>query len=291
MFVENELKKIENVDNINDARGAFLDILYDVVVETISDKTMFSIDDFSAQYYDEYVFETNCHKDVFSKIYLEIDQPLNYKMLSENVKKKKKFSFPELYITIDEYLDCLFETFLRHLDSNNLVWKDDHSINIKSTVNVENDQVSHFYFKIVPCITHFNSNNKHGVMYKKNGGIEIEFPQLSVENFMNKNILTSDAYRHTILIFKNILLKEKNITTLPSEIIEIMLYNVPNEMYLSGTDNKSLINIINYLRNNSIKNFLTLDEQDQAFTSSFRSLSLIYVKHVIKLIEKFLLNN
>ena len=67
-----------------------------------------------------------------------------------------------------------------------------------------------------------------------------------------------------------------------------MCYNVPNEMF-KDTRQGTLINMINYIRNNSIREFKTLDEQDLAFVSQYKSMSLIYVKHATKLIEKQLI--
>ena len=255
-------------------------------------QNMFELQNFGAIYYDEYTLNTNCHKDIFSKLYLEINQPMNYKMteIKKTKKKANKLTFPDLYTSIESFLDCLFESFIKNLDENSIVWLDEYSCNIKTTISDEDDQVHTFYFKIVPCITHHNKDNVRGIMYKKNGGIEIEYPDLSIENYNKKNKKTKKLYNDTILIFKNILLKEKDIKTLPQEIIEIMLYNVPNEMFVD-TSKSTLINIVNYIRNNSIKNFKTLDEQDLALTSIYRSLSLLYVKHILKIIEKFLASN
>ena len=116
-------------------------------------------------------------------------------------------------------------------------------------------------------------------MYKKNNGIEIEYVDQAINNFNNKNKKTKDLYRQTILIFKNLILKDKNIKTLPREIIETMHHNVPNEMFKDDSQS-TMINIINYVRNNSIKQFKTIDEQDKAFVSIYRSMSLISRKQM-----------
>jgi len=186
--------------------------------------------------------------------------------------------------------ESLYDFFINNMDQNNIIWLDEYSINIKSVVNDESGEVNNYYFKVIPCITYFNKNNKHGCMYKKNRGIEIEYPELSIKNFKKKNRATKSLYKDIVLIFKNILLKQKNINSLPKEIIEIILYNVPDKMFVNDTKT-TLINIINYMRNNSIKNFTTIDEQDLAFISIYRSLSHIYVKHILRLIEKYLILN
>jgi hypothetical protein len=121
----------------------------------------------------------------------------------------------------------------------------------------------------------------------KNGEIEIEYPDLLVKNFNKKNKQTKDKYRQTIVIFKNILLRNEKIDNLPSEIIETILYNVPNSLFEDDSQS-SLIKIINFIRNNSLQDFLTIDEQDKAFTSRYRSMSSFYVKHILRIIENYL---
>lgn len=294
MYIANELKKLEPMKDLKTIRENFMGILYNVVTEFISDKTMFSIDNFSGVYYDEFSIKTNCSKDIFNTIYLEIDQPLNYKIIDSKIKKKTinkdKIIFPELYMPLETITDSMYDLFINNMDQNNIIWQDQYSINVKAIVNDDSGETINYYFKVIPCITYFNKNNKHGVMYKKNNGIEIEYPELSIKNFNKKNKSTKSTYRDIILIFKNILLKQKNIMSLPKEIIEIILYNVPDKMFVNDTKT-TLINIVNYMRNNSIKNFTTIDEQDLAFVSIYRSLSHIYVKHILKLIEKYLALN
>ena len=90
-----------------------------------------------------------------------------------------------------------------------------------------------------------------------------------------------------VVILKNILLKDKDIQRLPSEIIETLVYNVPNSM-LKSDDINSLINIINFIRNNPMRDFRTIDEQDYAFSSLYRGMSAFYSRHILKIIEKTL---
>ena len=289
MYIPNELKVLNNNQFNQEIRENFLDILEFVINEIISEKKAFNISDFYARYFDEFELKTNCHEDIFNTIYLEINQPNNYKpskILKKSIKSTK-IQFPELYYTLEEFLEDLNITLLKTLDSNNIIWKDEYSVCLKSSV-LQNDKTYTYYFRIIPCITYYNLNNVRGIMYKKNDGIEIEYIENSIKNFAKKNKQTKDLYRQTILIFKNLLLKEKNIKSLPREIIETMLYNVPNEMFKDDSQS-TMINIINYIRNNSIKQFKTLDEQDQAFVSIYRSMSLIYVKHITKILEKQLL--
>lgn len=286
MFIENELKVLNNTQLDYDLREDFLEILRAIINEIISDKQAFSIEDFNLQYFDEFTLKTNCHENIYNTVYIEINQPSNFKpqKIISKVSKKPKLSFPELYYSLEEFKDDLFTMLVSNLDSNNIMWKDNYSVCLKTTINIE-DKPYDYYFRIIPCITYFNENNVRGQMYKKNEGIEIEYITSARKNFEKKNKQTKDVFRQTILIFKNILLREKNIKDLPREILETMCYNVPNEMF-KDTKQGTLINMINYIRNNSIKEFKTLDEQDLAFVSQYKSMSLIYVKHATKLIEK-----
>lgn len=284
MYIANELKVVNNKQYNADIRENVLDILYTLISDIIASKRAFDISDFDLEYYDEFELKTNCHEDIFNTIYISINQPSNYKPLKKIPKDKDKIIFPELYYTLDEFKKDLHAEFVANLDSNNIIWMDEYSVCLKATVNKDDAQYD-YYFKMIPCLTYYNQNNVKGQMYQKNGGIEIEYIDLAKDNFKKKNDLTDDLFRQTILIYKNLLLKEKNITTLPREIIETFVYNVPNDMFVDDSK-RTMINIVNYIRNNSIKLFKTIDEQDYAFTSQYRSMSPIYVRHITKVLEK-----
>ncbi len=287
MNINNSLKKTVNKENIYNVRESFYDMLPDVLDIFIQDKPMFKLDNFSAIFFDEYTLETNCHYDIFTTVYIEINQPFNYKPVK---KLKKSFSnkiqIPELYITLEQIRIGIYESFLKYFDKNNILWLERDYICMKSAIT-EGDKTEVFYFKIIPCLTYYNNENIKGLMHYYNGQIDIEYPDLAINNFQHKNEMTDDVYRNVVLIFKNIMMLEKNNNDLPSEIIETMLYNVPTEMFIDDSID-SLLKIINYLRNNSIRDFKTLDEQDDAFTSIYRSMSLYYVKNVINKVEKYL---
>ena len=284
MYIANELKVVNNKQYDADIRENVLDILYTLISDIIASKRAFDISDFDLEYYDEFELKTNCHEDIFNTIYISINQPSNYKPLKKIPKDKDKIIFPELYYTLDEFKKDLHAEFVANLDSNNIIWMDEYSVCLKATVNKDDAQYD-YYFKMIPCLTYYNQNNVKGQMYQKNGGIEIEYIDLAKDNFKKKNDLTDDLFRQTILIYKNLLLKEKNITTLPREIIETFVYNVPNDMFVDDRK-RNMINKVNYIRNNSIKLFKTIDEQDYAFTSQYRSMSPIYVRHITKVLEK-----
>ena len=193
---------------------------------------------------------------------------------------------PELYNPLDKIKEELYQIFVNYLDSNCLLWQSNNTISIRTAIPDANDNEA-FYINIIPTIAQYNDNNNIGFMYEKNGEIEIEYPDLLVKNFNKKNKQTKDKYRQTIVIFKNILLRDKKINSLPSEIIETILYKVPNSLFEDDSQS-SLIKIINFIRKNNLQDFLTIDEQDKAFTSRYRSMSSFYVKHVLKIIENYL---
>lgn len=289
MFVANSLKSIHETPLVEEYRQAFIDLVFQVVEKYISDKPLFSMDDFSVIYNDEFSMGTACHSDIFSTMYLQINNPSNYKLnkISKTKKPNKKIEIPELYTSLEDIKKGLFECLVSHLDGNNLVWVEKNCVCLKATVYDDDIGIMPYYLRIIPCLTYYNQNNVRGIMYFYGKDIDIEYPDLALENYHHKNELTGDLYRQTVLIFKNILLKEKDIERLPSEIIETVLYNVPTEMFIDDSYS-TIINIVNYLRNKNIKDFVTLDEEDDAFVSIYRSMSMYYVKHILKIIERYL---
>jgi len=290
LFVENEFKKVINIEGIEEYRENGINFLGQILSQFVDDKKMFDLGDFSAYAYDEYVLNTACHKDVFITLYLEINQPANYRPDKKKNIKTDKLKFPELYYDLSKILEDLYNLSVKNLDSNNLIWHDNNALYIKSTVLISDSETTNIYYKIIPGLVYYNKNNARGIMYKFNGGIEIEYPLLSIDNFIKKNTVTKDIYRQMVVMFKNIILQDEKTTRAPKEIIEILLYNAPNEIFVD-TSKKTMLSIINYLRNNNVKNYKTMDEEDHAFISSYRSMSPIYVKHILKVIEKFILNN
>lgn len=295
MFIANDLKQIKTVYKLDSIRESFMENLFIIVENFFSDKNLFSPEDFTFYVNDEHILRTNCHDNIFTCIYLEINQPNNYK---PNFKKKlikinsnkpskykhNKYKIPDLYIQLSDIRKGLCESALKHFDSNTIVWQDKYSVLIKSSI-IENDKKYDYFFKIIPALTYYNNDNTRGLVYYSGNDVQIEYPTKFFENYCKKNKQTKDMYRQIILILKNILLKEKDFERLPSEIIETLVYNVPNSMLLS--DNKeNIINIINFIRNNPMRDFKTIDEQDYAFSSLYRGMSAFYSRHVLKTIEK-----
>lgn len=281
----NKLLNQINIPYLEDFNEFVINALNMAINKFIEDKDLFSIDNFSYVFNDEYIYGTNCNKEIFSNLYLIINQPNNIKLNKITKKKSDKIKVPDLYIDLDSIKKAIFEILVNLLDSNNVLWTTESSIAIK--LNFTDEFGSNFthFFNIIPCLNYYNKDNVCGVIYNLIGDTQIEYPEKANENYQYKNDFTDDIYRQTILIFKNILLSTKDINEIPSEIIETILYNVPTEMFLN-TQKSTLVSIINYLRNFSIKDYLTIDEQDNAFTSQYRSMSPFYVKHILRILER-----
>jgi len=294
MYIANELKILNQPFELEPIKESFMDILYKVIAEFFKDKNMFSADDFTFYTLDEHILNTDCNNDIFTCIYIDINQPNNYKYDTKkskkinSSKKRKSYEIPNLFLSLSDIKKGIYENCIKHFDNNNIIWMDKYSICIKSTVLWDNNIKINYYFKITPAFTYYNDNNVRGIVYYNNNDIQIEYPESFYKNFNIKNELTKDMFRQLVVIFKNIiLLEEKTIETIPSEIIETLLYNVPNNM-LKSDDKASLINIINFIRNNPLSQFKTIDEQDYAFASVYRGMSGIYSKHILKIIERYL---
>lgn len=282
------------LNNYKLAQKNILENIKNVVNMFFSDKKMFTGNDIKFYYYDEYVLKTNTCDNTALTVYVEINQPKNIKNQMFEKKKsllKKDVLIKDLHLTLREIKDGLFELFRISFAQNLTLWQDKYAINLESTeYNKGMEQV--FNIRIIPCFTHLNEQNNAGVIYYDNNEklIEIDYPQLAIKNVAEKDKLTNGLYKKYIIMIKNIFMEQKGVKNLPYEIFETILYNVPNELYQTlSTDN--LVKIINYLRNFNMRDYKTLDEQDSAFTSKYKSFSTVYVKHVISQVEKFVKNN
>lgn len=274
-----------DVENKDDILDTFKYTIDNIVAEYFDDKQMFSPDDIKTYYYDEYKLGTNVCMDTSAILYLEINQLSNIKRFNE------KSEIQDRYLTLKKIKDDLTEICLNYFDSNTLIWQAKYSINF--AINVYNDDQEKFthYFQIIPCFTQTNEDNVSGVMYHTNDKmlIEKEYPRLSIRNFKAKNNATNDLYRQYILLFKNAFKNDKKINDLPFEIFEVLLYCVPN-LYFTDMSKQTTLKILDYIKNCGIKLSKTLDEQQYAFKSKYKSLSSIYAQMVIKRLIKIFSN-
>lgn len=292
MLKINELKSKRikpNMEQVFEQTQGFIEY---AVVEYFKDKSLFNIpDDFTLYSFDELLLGTNTCEDMTTTFYLVINQPKNFKEPGVQNKKKMKI-VPETYLTLKEIKEGLFASLVQTFSDNTLIWQDKYSLNINSNYSINDNETRNYYFRLIPCFEYKNADGNIGVIYYSDNEreVEIEYPTIAYENFIKKNEETDGAYLNSILIFKNIFAKQEKTLTLPFEIFETILYNVPNNL-LSTNFTHSALQIINYLRNKSTRDFITLDGQDNAFTSIYRSMSALYARKVINVVSSFIKNN
>ncbi len=269
-------------------RDNFIDTIGELIPEFFSDKPLFKDENIDIYYYDSYTIGTCVTEREPSTIYLEINQPKNIK---EWKKKEKRHTYPTLYYSLNSLRNDLFDFFVNNFDQNTLIWKDIYGINFSINIYDEDGSARNVRFRIVPCITYKEDDKESGVLYfnEKSRDVIIEYPNVAIKKFRQKNRKCLGLYKSYCIIIKNIFRSIKNENNLPSEIFETILYNVPDLMF----ENYSLDNlkkIMNYIRNSNILNYKTLDDQDFAFVTSYRPLNIIYVKHAIKKLESYIKN-
>lgn len=289
MFIaKSYIKRISNVE-IKTLRENFKTQMIDIIEQIIKDKPMFNKKDFSFYYFDDTTLNTTTDEYPISNLYIEINQPKNVKEISIE-KKKYNVNTPELYFSLEEIKKSIKQSSVLNFDNNTLIWEDKFSINFAINVlNEESESKLTFYFRVIPCLTYKNNNNVNGIIYYNDNKslIEIEYPKLSIFNYNIKNRETNGLYSDYVVMFKNFFKTEKKVKELPFEIFETLLYNIPNQFFTDHSQ-QNILTIINYMRNLSIKQYLSLDEQCCAFTSPYKSFSIIYAGHVINKLSNFI---
>lgn len=287
MFVSDNFLQRINPDSYNDVRANFLWAMEDILDEFFIDKPLFKSDSIKLFYYDEYVLDTCITTKTNHVLYMEINQPQNIKNWN---KKSNKHTYPELYYSLKKLRSDLLDYCITQFDNNTLLWKDKFAINFSiNYLDEEADRVINHTFKVIPCITYQNEKGENGIMYfnEEYNELIIEYPEMAIKNFNKKNRECLGMYKNYVVMFKNMIKQIKNEKTLPSEIFETILYNVPN-LFFENYSIENIRRIINYIRNSTLYNYQTLDEQDFAFVTSYRPMNIVYVKHVIKKLENFI---
>lgn len=255
-----------------------IDTLVDVY---FNDKDMFESENYKTYYFDEYKLKTNVCADTCAILYLEINQLSNIKKFNERA------IIQDRYLTLKKIKDDFVELSIQNFDSNTLIWQDKYSINYAINIFDDEENKTTHYFRVIPCFTHLNEDNISGVIYHTNDKtlIEIEYPKLSIRNYNLKNKNTNDMYRQYVLLFKNAYKIDKNEKILPFEIFEILLYCVPDS-YFTDFNNGTILKILDYIKNCGISMSKTIDQQQDAFKSKYKSLSSLYASMVIKRLIK-----
>lgn len=288
---------LDNFLNINEAvnydnvKENMIEISKYVVSNFFADKPMFSEKNFKYYYYDDFVFNTNNSYSNYITLYVEINQPKNIKAIQNKKFKHKDKKIKDLHLTLEEIKNGLFEHFVLAFEDNTLLWQEEYSINLSVNEYIDDLKVN-YLIRIIPCFTYVNENNVSGVIYYNNNlnKIEIEYPQVSVKNFEAKNKRTKGLFHYYDVVIKNIFLAERKEPNIYFEIFETLLYNVPDKLFTDKSIN-NLTQIINFLRNNNIKDYKSIDEQDYAFTSIYKSFSILFAKHALGQIEKHVKKN
>lgn len=266
----------------------FYDQLSKLVKEYFMDKPSFS-KAISMYRYDEYLLNTAAASSASATIYIEIDAPLNYKLSAkgkEYTYNHDNLKVPALYLPLKTIKDNLYNIMVNSFDSNCTIWKSRYSIMLSTYVEDE-DEIKTFYtFNIIPCLTYRNRNGVKGVMYYNdyNSEVNVDYPKQSIINFRIKEKQTEGKLTKAVKALKQTYMKLAKETRLPTEIYEIICYNVPNEIIMK----EDLTEMIKYLSKVNLKEFKSIDEQDLALATRNRVISAVYVKHVIKTLERLI---
>lgn len=285
----NYLKTIE-LPNYDNVKENLIYLTKNVVQNYFKDKPMFEENNFKYYYYDDYFFNTNNSNSNYITLYIEINQEKNIKTI-QNPKFRKKVKddkIKELHLTLEEIKNGLFENYILSFDNNTVLWQEKYSINL-SVNEIVDEQKVNYLIRVIPCFKYVNENNIEGVIYYDNSmtKIEIEYPLISTQNLIEKNEKTNGLYHYFDVVIKNLFLECRKENFIYFEIFETLLYNVPNKLFVDESI-KTLTNIINFLRNNNIKDYKTIDEQDYAFTSIYKSFSILFAKHALSQLEKYI---
>ncbi len=279
-----------NTVNYEEINENFLELSKQVVNDYFSDKVMFKPDNFKYFYYDDFIFNTNTSKSSYITLYVEINQPANIKAIEDKkfnrrVKDKK---IKNLHLTLKDIKEGLFHQYVTMFDSNTNLWVDKYSVNISYNEEIEG-KFENYMLRVIPCFSYTNEQGQNGVIYYNDEltQVEIEYPLISINNIIEKDNNTNGLFYNYLICFKNMFMQQKNVPNVEFEVFETILYNVPNNIFVDESE-QTVINIINYLRNKNLKDYKTIDEQDFAYTSKYKSFSILYAKHAINQIEKFI---
>lgn len=284
----NEYLDINEIVGYGNVKENLLSVTQYAVNNYFADKPLFKDNNFKYYFYDDYVFNTNTSINNYMTLYVEINQPQNVKEAQNKRFIKKDPNIKDLHLSLQNIKDGIFQELLNCFDSNTLLWQEQYSINLSINERVDGKKIN-YLFRVIPCFTYKNENNINGVVYYNNdlNKVEIEYPVLSTKNIKAKEKNTNKLYLYYDVLLKNILQAERKENYTYFEIFESLLYNVPDKLFEDKTE-KTLIQILNFLRNNNLKEYKTIDEQDYMFTSKYKSFSILYVKHALNQIEKYI---
>ena len=277
-----DLANYDNIiDNIFEKLNSALNLI-------LSKKKLFSAEDFSVYIYDEYTLGTN--NDIYApiNIYICLNKSNNVKKLET---KYSNTEAPILHYELDKLRTELYDIIEHFFEDVYEITKDKYGIKISSNKHFKELNAQGITYYIRPCIAYKNKDNIDGVIFytPNRKYIDIDYPLIAGQNFINKVNATNGLLISYIRIFKNLYMTYYKVEDLPFEMFETLFYNVPTEYY-KDLSFKTGREIMEYLLNIDIKTLKTIDEQDLQFNSKYKSLSRLYASRLIRTMHKLMCN-
>ncbi len=298
MAKKKEVKKkaISSTDNLYYTRLGFKNL----VLQSIDDVFQqigggySSKENVHSYYFDENALQTNFENKNENRLYIE---------LKGFDIDNKSFILPN--ITIGDFSNKVLNSLATRCNTDTLLSLTGNVIRIRYVEQMDleenidesksNQDNTFFYdFVVYIGVSYKTDTGHYGFKYyAKNRGESgyTLFPNQCIDNFVYKNYLTNNHYQEMINYFKEIILNHNKNKEIKFLLVETILYNVPNSIYLSKDKQIIMRDIINYTRNFSFQDYVSIDEQDKAFISKDSNLEVIDCRYVMRIIEEFYKEN
>ncbi|MBE5734977.1 MAG: hypothetical protein E7361_00795 [Clostridiales bacterium] len=299
-----EHSHIDNTDIVN-IRNQFKNIVIEVFDEYFQNKfpSLSVHENIYANYYDEYSLGTNIDNEGPNVLYVTLKNTENLVAISKKETNK---------IHLDEIKNDIFNLLVQKSKNTTLLWQSKYAINYRylatdinnytitentkkskkekdiKNINPVNENVI-YNFKIIISQTIRDLEGNYAIKYYAKNYEEgsIRYINTGLNNFAYKNLKTHNNFIDYILTIKNIIKVEKKINYVNFDLIETMLYNIPDSLYKEKFNIISLRNIINYMRNFPLQDYKMLDNDSLAFLSYNSKFTLYDARDIIKTLEKY----
>ena len=304
-----EVVRVDMLEYFRSEYKKLIDICFEEISQKFSDISY--KDCYRSYYVDQYELHSNISDNVINTLYIELKMP----KYSIDKNQQNKILASKLSTIKNE----LFNLLITKSDKDTLLWETQYGIRMTYCQELSNDveqqkttkktkkkggfaakilfgkdennspkTIGLFNCDLIIGVSFKNKNNKYGLKTfgTSSKDIIVNYPILTLENYVQKNYKTKDNFERYALLLKHIIGNSKLVN---GDIIEMMLYNVPNEIYQQYSKT-GLRNIINYLRNFAASDYITIDEQNNSFTSNLKQYSIIDAKEIIKTMEKYYIN-
>ena len=289
------------------ARYAFENIVKEAFNEFFKESNYNIKDNYRGYYYDSFTKNIQLEDDI-NVFYVELKSDI----IKEN--NNKNIIFTPNY-TLDMIKNEIFNILVSVSNTDTLLCKTKHGINISyfeqnqediifnkdedktanNNVNIQEQsetkpqKIILIDFKLIIGES-YKSKNNYGIMYyaKSGGAIKVKYPLIALENYMYKNHITKNNFMYYANLIKSIMQtnsKKKYINR--TEIIESMLYNLPNTFFKQKPTVDGLRNIINFMKNYPLQDYKTIDDREKLFLSENYDYSILEGKEIIKTLEKY----